>query len=45
MNQTEEAESSAFQKSRVGRRRADTTLIFDPAQLVPGPVLDAILEE
>jgi len=27
------------------RKRADTVLIFDPAQKVPGPVLDAILEE
>jgi hypothetical protein len=41
----QDAEPSTFQKSRVGRRRTDTTLIFDPAQKVPGPVLDAILEE
>ena len=32
-------------KSRTRRRRADTALIFDPAQKVPGPVLDAIVEE
>jgi hypothetical protein len=34
-------------KSRTRRRRADTPLIFDPAQKVPGPapVLDAIVEE
>ncbi len=32
-------------KSRARRRRADTSLIFDPAQRVPGPVLDAIVEE
>lgn len=32
-------------KSRTRRRRADTVLIFDPAQKVPGSVLDAILEE
>lgn len=32
-------------KSRTRRRRADTALIFDPAQRVPRPVLDAILEE
>jgi hypothetical protein len=32
-------------KSRTRRRRADTPLIFDPAHKVPGPVLDAIVEE
>jgi hypothetical protein len=32
-------------KSRSRRRRADTPLIFDPGQKVPGPVLDAIVEE
>lgn len=32
-------------KSRTRRKCADTTLIFDPAQKVPGPVLYAILEE
>ena len=32
-------------KSRTRRRRADTLLIFDPAQKVPRPVLDAIVEE
>lgn len=32
-------------KSRTRRRRADTALIFDPAQKVPRPVLDAIVEE
>jgi hypothetical protein len=31
-------------KSRTRRKRADTALIFDPAQRVPRPVLDAILE-
>jgi hypothetical protein len=30
-------------KSRTRRRRADTPLIFDPAQKVPDPVLDAIV--
>ena len=40
-----ETELSTFQKSRVGRRRTDTSLIFDPAQKVPGSVLDAILED
>lgn len=32
-------------KSRTRRKRADTALIFDPAQKVPSPVLDAIVEE
>jgi hypothetical protein len=32
-------------QSRPRKRRADTALIFDPQQKVPGPVLDAILEE
>jgi hypothetical protein len=32
-------------QARARRKRADTTLIFDPAQKAPGPVLDAILEE
>jgi len=32
-------------QARACRKRADTTLIFDPAQKVPGAVLDAILEE
>jgi hypothetical protein len=32
-------------KPRARRKRADTALIFDPAQKVPDPVLDALLEE
>jgi len=35
---------TAETKSR-RHQRAGTTLVFDPAQKVPGPVLDAILEE
>lgn len=34
-----------FRHKKQTRRRADTLLVFDPAQKVPGPVLDAILEE
>ena len=37
-------ENGSPQKRRT-RRRADTLLVFDPAQKVPDPVLDAILEE
>jgi hypothetical protein len=32
-------------ESRTRRTRTDTEFIFDPAQKVPGPVLDAIVEE
>lgn len=32
-------------QARARRKRADTMLIFDPAQKVPGAVLNAILEE
>ena len=39
------SESGPQNKTRTRRRRADTMLIFDPAQKGPGPVLDAILEE
>jgi len=39
------SETGPQKKRRTRRRRADTTLIFDPAQKVPSPVLDAILEK
>ena len=39
------AETSASKKKRNRRQRADTLLIFDPAQKVPDRVLTAILEE
>lgn len=32
-------------KKRARRRRADTMLVFDPAQKVPDSVLNAMLEE
>jgi hypothetical protein len=38
-------QKQASQKPVTRRKRADTALIFDPAQKIPGPVLDAILEE
>ena len=38
-------QAAQSKQARGRRKRADTTLIFDPAQKVPGPVLDAILEE
>ena len=38
-------QTAQSKQARTRRKRADTTLIFDQAQKVPGTVLDAILEE
>jgi hypothetical protein len=40
-----QGEKSIPTNKRPRRKRAETLLIFDPAQKVPGPVLDAILED
>jgi len=38
-------QTAQSKQARARRKRADTTLIFDPARKVPGAVLDAILQE
>jgi hypothetical protein len=40
-----QGEKSIPTNKRPRRKRAETLLIFDPAQKAPGPVLDAILED
>jgi hypothetical protein len=39
------SEAGPQKKKRARRQRADTLLVFDPAQQVPDTVLEAIIEE
>ena len=42
---TPEPDKGPTKKKRARRRRADTMLVFDPAQKVPDSMLNAIVEE